>query len=190
MARKLRRKLGEILLEEGSITKNQLAEALEACSGTPKKVGEELQERGVCDEKTIVKALATQFGMEYIELDGSDGEQKPDMDLIPKDVIQKHSILPLSKRGDKLQLIIHDPLNLELLDLLRFRLNCDLDLVLSTKEGIKQFIAKETGTEGNMLSDTSLVTDSVDVTVDRSVDTSIDSSIDIDDDQAPIVKLV
>ncbi|MDP7005923.1 MAG: ATPase, T2SS/T4P/T4SS family [Phycisphaerales bacterium] len=190
MARKLRRKLGEILLEEGSITKDQLAAAIESSDGTPKKIGEVLQEQGVCDEKTIVKALASQFGMEYIELDGLDGEQKPDMDLIPKDVIQKHLILPLSKQGDKLQLIIHDPLNLELLDLLRFRLNCELDPVLSTKEAIKQFIAKETGTEGNMLSDTSLVTDSVDVTVDKSVDTSIDASIDVDDAQAPIVKLV
>ena len=41
-----------------------------------------------------------------------------------------------------------------------------------------------------MLSDVSLVTDSVDVTLDRSVDTSVDASIDVDSDQAPIVKLV
>lgn len=190
MARKLRRKIGEILIDEGYITLEQLDTALEAASGTAKKVGEVLQEQGACDEKSIVKALAEQFGMTFIALDGSDGEQKPDMDLIPKDVVQKHTIIPLGKSNEKLQLIIHDPLNLELLDLLRFRLNCELEPVLSTKSAIQAFISKETGTKGSVISETSLVTDSVDVSVDRSVDKSVDASIDVDDEQAPIVKLV
>ncbi len=190
MARKLRRKIGEILIDEGVITAEQLDTALEAASGTAKKVGEVLQEQGVCDEKTIVKALAEQFGMEFIALDGSDGEQKPDMDLIPKDVIQKHSIVPLGKSNDKLQLVIHDPLNLELMDLLRFRLNCELAPLLSTKTAIQACISKETGTQGGVVEETSLITDSVDVSVDRSVDKSVDASIDVDDEQAPIVKLV
>lgn len=190
MARKLRRKIGEILIDEGQITAEQLDAALESASGTAKKVGEVLQEQGVCDEKTIVKALAEQFGMTFIALDGSDGEPKPDMDLIPKDVIQKHTIVPLGKSNEKLQLIIHDPMNLELLDLLRFRLNCELEPVLSTKTAIQAYISKETGTMGGVLDETSLITDSVDVSVDRSVDKSVDASIDVDDEQAPIVKLV
>ncbi len=190
MARKLRRKIGEILIDQGSITKEQLQKALDTASGTAKKVGEVLQDQGACDEKAVVIALAEQFGMTYIALDGSDGEQKPDLDLIPKDVITKHTIIPLAKVNDKLQLIIHDPLNLELLDLLRFRLNCELEPILSSKGAIQAFIAEATGTKGSAVSETSLVTDSVDVSVDRSVDKSVDSSIDMDDDQAPIVKLV
>ena len=190
MARKLRRKIGEILVDEGVITAEQLSSALEAASGTAKRVGELLQEQGVCDEKAIVKALAEQFGMTFIALDGSAGEPSPNMDLIPKDVIQKHTILPLAKVNDKLQLAIHDPLNLELLDLLRFRLNSELEPVLATKTSIQAFISKETGGKGNVVAETSLVTDSVDVSVDRSVDKSVDASIDVDDEQAPIVKLV
>ncbi len=190
MARKLRRKIGEILIGGGSITKEQLAAALEAASGTTKRVGEILQEQGVCDASVIAKALAEQFGMQFVALDGSDGEDKPDLDLIPKDIIQKHTIVPLTKVNDKLKLVIHDPLNLELLDLLRFRLNCELEPVLSTKEAILSFISSASGEKKSMLSETSLVTDSVDVSVDRSVDKSVDSSIDMDDEQAPIVKLV
>ena len=186
MARKLRRKIGEILVEDGHITKVQLKTALEACLGTSKKVGDVLLEHGACNEVLIVKALAEQFGMDYLALDGSDGEQTPDMSLIPKDIIQKHTIVPLGKQGDKLQLVIHDPLNLELLDLLRFRLNCELVPILSTKSAIEAFIGKASGKEGSFIADTSLITDSVDV----SIDSSIDASIDVDDDQAPIVKLV
>ncbi len=190
MARKLRRKIGEILIAEGHVTKEQLTTALESAVGTTKKVGEVLIEQGVCKEAEIVQALAEQFGMTYIALDGSDGEQTPDMDLIPKDVITKHTIVPLGKKNDKLQLVIHDPLNLELLDLLRFRLNCELEPVLSTKAAIQAYISKETGTKGSVIAETSLITDSVDVSVDRSVDKSVDASIDVDDEQAPIVKLV
>jgi len=149
-----------------------------------------LIEQGTCDEVLVVKALAEQYGMTFISLDGSNDEPKPDMDLIPLDVIQKHTVLPLRKQGDKLQLLIHDPLNLELLDLLRFRLNSELEPFLATKTAIKEYISKETGTQSSMLSEVSLVTDSVDVTLDRSVDTSVDASIDVDSDQAPIVKLV
>ena len=73
MARKLRRKIGEILIDEGQITAEQLDAALEAASGTAKRIGEVLQEQGVCNEETIVKALAEQFGMTFIALDGSEG---------------------------------------------------------------------------------------------------------------------
>ena len=113
MARKLRRKIGEILIEGGTITKEQLKAALEGADGTTKRVGEVLQEQGACDDKAIAKALAEQFGMTYIALDGKEGAPAPDMDLIPKEVIQKHAVLPMSKSGGKLQLLIHDPMNLE-----------------------------------------------------------------------------
>ena len=192
MARKRRQKIGEILIDRKAITKDQLKAAIETAKGTTKRVGEVLQEQGVCDEKTISKAMAEQYSLQYIALDGKEGEDTPDMELIPKDVIQKHAVLPLSKDGSKLKLIIHDPLNLELLDLLRFRLNCEIEPVLSTKSAIQAFISGggKDGVTESMFGDSSLVTDSVDVTVDRSVDTSVDTSIDVDSEQAPIVKLV
>jgi type IV pilus assembly protein PilB len=190
MARKRRKKIGEILVSHQIVTKDQFQEALKAADGTAKRVGEVLIEQGACDEQAIVRALAEQFDMDYIPLDGGEGSPTPDMDLIPKDVIKKHVILPLSKEGGKLKLIIHDPLNLELLDLLRFRLNCEIEPALSTKTAILAFISGDSGGSETMFTDTSLVTDSVDVTVDRSVDTSVDTSIDVDSEQAPIVKLV
>ncbi len=191
MARKLRRKIGEILIEGGTITKEQLHAALEAADGTTKKVGEVLQEQGACDEEAIAKALAEQFGMTYVALDGQEGEPTPDMDLIPKEVVQKHAVIPMSKTGGKLQLLIHDPMNLELLDLLRFRLNIELELLLSTKKAIQAYISKVTSAKGSMISEESLVTDSIDQSMDKSVDSSVDTSIDIaEGDDSGVVRLV
>jgi type IV pilus assembly protein PilB len=189
MARKLRRKLGEILLERKAITRDQLKVGREAAESSGMRLGEALIESGACDERAVGEGLAEQFGMEFIDLTG-DGP-KPDMDLVPADVVKKHGVLPLDKSNGRLRLILHDPLNLELLDLLRFRLNSEILPVLSTKSGIEAYIAGlASGGGASMFGDDSLVTDSVDVTVDRSVDTSVDASIDVEGDNAPIVKLV
>ena len=58
MARKLRRKIGEILIDHGAISKENLEIGLEKASGTAKKIGEVLIELGYCDEAAIVKGLA------------------------------------------------------------------------------------------------------------------------------------
>src|SRR6185295_11054287 len=60
--------------------------------------------------------------------------------LIPEDLIKKYLILPLAKNNGKLQLIIHDPMDLELLDMLRFRLNVEIEPKPSPRPKIKQFI--------------------------------------------------
>ena len=188
MARK-RKRLGEILQEWGSLSEQQVNQALSVASGSGRRLGEALIETGMCKEEDIAKALATQFDMEYISLDQKETSSQIDMSLIPEDLIKKHLVLPMGSDNGRLKLVIHDPMDLELLDLLRFRLNRELDTAIAPKSAIKSFIDGTTGTAaaGGMFSEESLVTESVDVTVDRSVDTSID--IDVGED-APIIRLV
>ncbi len=188
MARQ-RKRLGEILLEWGSLSEQQVKQALSVASGSGRRLGEALIETGMCKEEDIAKALATQFDMEYISLDHKETTSQIDMSLIPEDLIKKHLVLPMGSDNGRLKLVIHDPMDLELLDLLRFRLNRELDTVIAPKSAIKSFIDGTTGAAaaGSMFSEESLVTESVDVTVDRSVDTSID--IDAGED-APIIRLV
>ncbi len=188
MARK-RKRLGEILLEWGSLSEQQVNQALSVASGSGRRLGEALIETGMCKEEDIAKALATQFDMEYISLDHKETCSQIDMSLIPEDLIKKHLVLPMGTDNGRLKLVIHDPMDLELLDLLRFRLNRELDTVIAPKSAIKSYIDGTTGeaATGSMFSEESLVTESVDVTVDRSVDTSID--IEAGED-APIIRLV
>jgi type IV pilus assembly protein PilB len=159
--------------------------------GTGKRIGEALIEAGFCKEPEVAKALASQFDMEYIDLDSPDAESRIDMSLISEDIAKKHLILPLSKSGGRMKIVIHDPMDLELLDLLRFRLNCEIDTAVAAKSDIKSFLDGGAGGEGtgtaSMFSADSLVTDSVDVTMDRSVDASVDITVG---DDAPIVRLV
>lgn len=189
MARK-RKKLGEILLEWGAVTESQIGQALGMAKGTGKRLGEALIEAGLCKEEQVAKALAAQFDMEYVNLDAPDASDRVDMSLVGEDLIKKHLILPLGKEGGRLKLAIHDPMDLELLDLLRFRLNCEIDTAVASKTAIKDFLdSNGSGSKGpaSMFSNDSLVTDSVDVTMDRSVDASVDITVG---DDAPIIRLV
>ncbi|MDY7108622.1 MAG: hypothetical protein SYC29_08285, partial [Planctomycetota bacterium] len=122
MAKK-RKKLGEILQEWGTVNESQIEQALGIAKGTGKRIGEALVEVGICKEEDIAKALAAQFDMEYIDLSAKEVVDRIDLSLMPDDLVKKHLILPLGKSGGKLKLVIYDPMDLELLDLLRFRLN-------------------------------------------------------------------
>ncbi|MDG2054218.1 MAG: ATPase, T2SS/T4P/T4SS family [Phycisphaerales bacterium] len=199
MARK-RKKLGEILRERKFATKETLTQGLEISHGSGKRLGEAMVEAGLLDESNLAEALAEQFGMEYVDLNSDDIESRCDMSLVPGDMVKKHLIVPMEKVSGRMKLVVHDPMDLELLDLLRFRLNCEIDTAVSSKSQLREFIEGVNAAEGQagdggslFGGQESLVTDSVDVTMDRSVDTSVDASVDIaagDGDDAPIIRLV
>ena len=182
-----RKKLGEILREWGAVSEQQVQQAIGIATGTGKRIGEALVEAAFCGDEEVAKALAAQFDMEFINLDGPEAQEQIDLTLVPQDLVKKHLILPLGKTNGRLKLVVHDPMDLELLDLLRFRLNCEIDTAIAPKSSIKSFIDGSTEGPARMFSEESLVTESVDVTMDRSVDSSIDIGAG---EEAPIIRLV
>ncbi len=179
-----RKKIGEILVEMGAATPDAVEKGLKLAKGSGKRIGEAMVEAELCKEEDVAKALAKQFGLPFV--DPNDVAEEVDAKLIPEDLIRKHLILPLSKTNGRLQLVVHDPLNLELLDMLRFRLNAEVEPRIASKGRIKQFLDTKLGQPRMVEADESLVTESI----DRSVDKSVDASIDRTATDAPIVKLV
>lgn len=138
MAKK-RKKLGEILYRSGVVDKPTLIKALRKAKSRNKRLGETLVEMGVVSEDIVTKAIAKQFGLQYIDLDKADIPQSS-LNLIPEELIRKHFVLPLEKEDGRLKLIISDPLDLDLLDLLRFRLNTELECCLASPSKIRNRI--------------------------------------------------
>ncbi len=192
MARRTRgrQKLGEMLVRDGVVTDEQVESAVTTAKASGKRLGECLVEAGHCTDVDVAKVLAEQFGMAFNSLESGEDQLEVDKDAIPADIIRKHTVLPGGKSGGRLKLLVHDPMDLELLDLLRFRLNVEIDTVLSPRSRIQALIDELFG-GGQAVASDSLVTESIDVSVDRSVDRSVDASVDIaaGEDQAPIVKL-
>ncbi|MEM8757616.1 MAG: ATPase, T2SS/T4P/T4SS family [Planctomycetota bacterium] len=190
-----RKKLGEILVRHGAASSAQVEKALQMAQGAGKRIGEAMIEAGFCKERDVAKALAEQFGFEYVDVSSKEGMATINPELIPEDLIKKHFILPQSQAGKRLRLVIHDPMNLELMDMLRFKLKAEVDPVLSAKSDIKAFIEGHFRAGGSIVdtkevsADESLVTASIDKSIDSSVDRSMDKSIDVAGDDAPIIKL-
>src|SRR5437016_13445743 len=133
------KKLGEILVDWGIITTKEVAKALEYAKEKKKRIGEALVEMKLVNEVNVYKALAAQHNMEYIDLDKNSVPPNA-VNLIPDELMRKHLILPLGMEGNKLRVGIHDPLDLEMLDILRFRLNKEVGTSLAPKSRIKQIL--------------------------------------------------
>jgi type IV pilus assembly protein PilB len=204
---KQQKKLGEILIEWGIISTREVAKALEHAKAKGLRIGEALMDLKLCNETNVYKALAQQHNMEYIDLDKN--AIPPDaVSLVPDDLMRKYLILPLGMESGKLRLAIHDPLDFEMLEVLRFRLNKDIRTVLAPKGRIKAILDELFNTSATSTIDKTMdrtidrLRDSLDKSMDKSLDRSVDRSIDVDSGnlneedgksdptQAPIIKLV
>jgi type IV pilus assembly protein PilB len=200
---KVRKKLGQILVDAGVITTDQLQQGLKAAKEAGSRLGEALVEAGVAKEADVARALAKQFGVEFIDLTKPDAAEQIDPSQMPKDLMRKHLVLPLGERGGKVRLALHDPRNIELLDMLQFRLNKKVEPVIAAKGAIRELVdaklggatddkaggAAGGGAGGSGAGQGSLLTASIDKSLDKSVDRSVDSSIDQAAESAPIIKL-
>lgn len=138
MARK-RRKLGEILYRMRLVDEQNLRKALKKSKADNRRLGETLVSMGVVTEDDVTEAVAKQFGLEYVNLDEVQIPQSA-MKLIPEELMRKHFVLPLGIDNGRMKVIISDPMDLDLLDLLRFRLNTELECCLASPSKIRTHI--------------------------------------------------
>jgi len=113
----MKRQLGEILLEEGMITKEDLQEVLKIQKKSPLKLGQILQKKGLVDEDQILKTLAAQFGYQYeskLSFKFDDAFKR-----IPVNLLQKAKIVPVTRTGKNVTVAITDPADLHPMDDLR-----------------------------------------------------------------------
>jgi len=209
---KQQKRLGELLVEWGAVAPKDVNRALEHAKKQNQRIGEALIDLKLVSDAAVCKALASQHNMEYVDLDKSSISPNV-VSAIPDDLMRKYLILPLSKENGRLRIAVHDPLDLEMLDILRFRLHTEIRTVLAPRGRIKAIIDDMFQTSAQNTIDKTMdqsidrlrksldatMDKSVDRSMDRSVDRSIDKSIDVDEigseaqndpTQAPIIKLV
>jgi type IV pilus assembly protein PilB len=138
MAKK-RKHLGELIYQAGLVEKEPLLNAIKTAKTTNKKLGQVLVELGLINEEALTKTLAQQFEIEYVNLDQITIPADV-VKLIPEDLIKKHNILPLNRNNGRLKVIIGDPLDIDAMDMLRFRLNTELDYCLANPTKIRTYI--------------------------------------------------
>jgi type IV pilus assembly protein PilB len=184
MARQ-RKKLGEILVSWNVITQRALDDALKYATEHNKRIGEALVELELCKEEDVTKALAAQFDMAYVDLDKT-SNLAANLHLIDHKIIRNHQVLPLGEENGRLTVIISDPLDLETLDMLRFRLNPDIETSLAPPSKIKRFIDTFMSGVTSQIKDTMA---SIDEDMPDEGDGLLKGGADEGDD-APIIRLI
>lgn len=130
MAKKSRH-LAEILYKAGVVEKEALLKAIQTSKASKQRLGEVLLQQGLITEEVLTKAIAKQSGLRYVDLDMVKIPEEV-LSLIPADLIRRHKILPLGKSNGRMEVAIGDPSDLDTMDILRFRLNTELDFRLAS----------------------------------------------------------
>ncbi|WP_196237882.1 GspE/PulE family protein [Calidifontibacillus erzurumensis] len=173
-----RKRLGDLLVESGLITNEQLQEAL-AEKGEGEKLGNVLIKKGYITELQLIEVLEFQLGIPHISL-----FQYPiDINLtklVPKEFAYRKSIIPIKKDGDRLYVAMADPMDYITIEDLRLRTGFQIEVLLATRDEIQSTINRYYDSD-----------DTLNIEEIQKLSSGTEDDADqLTDDEAPIVKLV
>ena len=138
-----KKRIGEMLLDQGFITQDQLNEALEKqkTSGG-KRLGRVLVDLKFIDEKKLTDILCCQFEVPYVKLDSIRLDEKV-YEFISEEQCKANKIVPLYVTKDARQALVvamADPTNVRLRDSIKFKVKRNVDVVMASEQDIKKTI--------------------------------------------------
>ncbi len=138
-------KLGEILVRENLISPQHLREALDYQREHGGRLGFNLVKLGLVSDDMITAVLSRQYGIPSVNLELFQIDEQV-LHLIPQEVAQKYSVLPLSRVGASLTLAMVDPTNVFAMDDIKFMTGLNVEPVVVAEASIQQAISKYYGT--------------------------------------------
>ncbi|MCU0634513.1 MAG: Flp pilus assembly complex ATPase component TadA [Gemmatimonadaceae bacterium] len=189
-----RDRLGEMLVKEGLITREQLAAALQDQAQHNTRLGFALVKLNIVSETDVVRMLARQFRIPAVDISKFEVDPKI-AKLVPADLATKHTVLPLKRDGRTLTVAFADPNALGVIDDLKFITRYDIFPVLAGEFTMRQAIEKHYEQPAevqmqNLLQDV-LGEDLDDVEViEQKDDDASTLAMQAQVDDAPVVKLI
>ena len=135
------KQLGELLIERGVISQQQLDKALNVQKEKGGLIGEVLVELGFAKEEDITQALTAQYGFPYLPL--ANYEINPEIvNIIPSRVARQYLLIPVDKVGNNLTLTMSNPLNVHAVEDVELLSGCSIQIFVSTLSDVKGAIEK------------------------------------------------
>jgi type IV pilus assembly protein PilB len=182
--------IGEVLVEEGVLTKNQLDRVLAEQKATGRMLGEMLVEQGIIPPTVMLRVLASQLGVQSCQL--RHGLIDPSLiPLIGQEEIERLKALPLFKVHDRLTVAMAEPQSLPRIDRLRQLTGCKIQPVLAMEASIVEFARKYAGGENDVNAFLATLAESDVEVIDReTVDEGPATDLDKMVAGSPVVNLV
>ena len=133
--------LGELLVERGVISAEQLRVSIEHQIKNKGLIGEVLVELKFATEKDIAQSITCQYGFPYLPLANYEIDAEV-ISSIPENICQQFCLIPIDKIGKNLTLAMANPLNVQAVDDIELITGCSIQTFVSTTSDIKQAIEK------------------------------------------------
>jgi type IV pilus assembly protein PilB len=135
-----RKRLGDLLVEAGLITEDQLQEALHT-KKEGQKLGDSLLEKGFISEQQLIEVLEFQLGIPHISLYRYPVDTSL-MSIVAKDFARRNLLIPIKKEGNQLTVAMNDPMDYYAVDDLRLSTGFQITQVIATRDEILSAINK------------------------------------------------
>jgi len=142
-ASKTRKQVGQILVAKGILTEQQIEAAIEEQQRRDHKqlLGEILVELGMATEDQVIESLAEAYSVPYAKLSPRLADAKV-IDLVPREILEKHSFLPLFKVHNVLTVAMSEPSNVFLIEEVSRLTGCSVQVVAATAADIHAILAQ------------------------------------------------
>ena len=134
-----KKRLGDILVSSGKITYEQLNEALISQKILGKKLGEILLDSNIITEKDMMEAIKEQTGIKEVDLNTVNFDKRV-IKMIPQNLCNKYTLIPFGFHEGKLQVAMHDPLNIFAIDDINIASGFEVEVFIDLRRNIKKFI--------------------------------------------------
>src|SRR5215467_16224956 len=137
-------RLGDMLVREGLITREQLSKALAEQKQSGQRLGYTLVKMGFLPDLDLTKMLAKQHRMPAVDLSRFEVDPKI-AKMITAELAQKYLVIPLKREGRSLTVAIADPSNLGVLEDIKFITRCDIIPVVAGEYTLATMVEKVFG---------------------------------------------
>ncbi len=184
-----RKRIGEILVEQGFITPDQLEKGLAEQKTSKQLLGKCLVKLGFISEPKLIDVLSAQLDIQHVVLQQFNFSASL-VKCIPEDMARRYKVIPLFERNGVLTVAMVDPTNLRVIDHLKFKTGKEIDPVLATEKSIMTAIEKNYASASEEMSQLlSNVASQGELEVVKAQDDSEATSL-TDEEGAQVVKLV
>ncbi len=134
------KRLGDILVESGHLTNEDIERALEMQKGTNKRLGELLIDEHFISETELIDSLRMQLGIDFIDLTKAKIESNLTT-LIPKNIAKQYRLVPVKLVGDRLYIAMEDPLNFRAVEAVKECSHKRVVIMIAYREAIDRALA-------------------------------------------------
>ena len=136
-----KKRLGDLLVEAGKISKDQLEHVLKSQRTSGKRIGQLLIEENIITEDDILNVLEVQLGIQRVYVDSI----TVDLDAvksIPESLASRYNLIPVGYENNTIKVVMSDPLNIFALDDVKIASGYEVDMLIASSEEISRAIDK------------------------------------------------